>query len=94
MSDLVVDQSVQADISDQRTSITQSIQNIRVIKRDGTLAEYDPSRIRVAISKAFIDVEGNDVSLSNRLNETATKLTNYISEDISKFWPAKYTHQH
>ncbi|MBT4804217.1 MAG: ribonucleoside-diphosphate reductase subunit alpha [Legionellales bacterium] len=62
--------------------------DIKVIKRDGILSEYDSSKIRVAISKAFIDVEGNDSSLSNRLNEIANELTNFITQDISKNWPS------
>ena len=29
---------------------------VKVVKRDGTLIDYNPSKIRVAIAKAFIDV--------------------------------------
>jgi ribonucleoside-diphosphate reductase alpha chain len=71
------------DITDKKNhSITT-----KVIKRDGTLIDFDPSKIRVAISKAFIDVEGNDVGLSNRLSEIAEKLTKFIVIDIANNWP-------
>lgn len=59
----------------------------KVIKRDGSLIDFDPSKIRVAISKAFIDVEGDDVELSNRLSEITEKLTNFIVTDLANNWP-------
>ena len=59
----------------------------KVIKRDGSLIDFEPSKIRVAISKAFIDVEGNDVELSNRLSEITEKLTNFIITDLANNWP-------
>ncbi|MEE3002823.1 MAG: ribonucleoside-diphosphate reductase subunit alpha, partial [Pseudomonadota bacterium] len=63
------------------------VTDVNVVKRDGTLVNYDASKIRVAISKAFIDVEGDDIELSNRLNEVAHSLTNFITNDIITNWP-------
>ena len=57
--------------------------NLKVIKRDGSLIEFDPSKIRVAIAKAFIDVEGSDLALHNRLHEISITLTNYIIQDAN-----------
>ncbi|MBT4885520.1 MAG: ribonucleoside-diphosphate reductase subunit alpha [Legionellales bacterium] len=91
MSDnIVLDRAIGASEAEHNniTYITENNTDIKVIKRDGVLAEYDSSKIRVAISKAFIDVEGNDSALSNRLNEISNELTNFITQDISKNWPS------
>ncbi len=46
---------------------------IRVIKRNGTVVTYDVSKISVAITKAFLAVEGGTAAASNRIHETVTQ---------------------
>ena len=72
----------------QNTTTTVAV--TKVVKRDGTLATYDASKIRIAISKAFMDVESGDSSQaahSNRLVEIANQLTHFITKDIADNWP-------
>jgi ribonucleoside-diphosphate reductase alpha chain len=64
----------------------EKIIDIKVVKRDGVLVDYKPSKIRVAIAKAFIDVEGDNIELSNRLNEISVELTNFVTNDILDNW--------
>ena len=42
---------------------------IRVIKRNGTVVPYDESKIAVAITKAFLAVEGGTAAASSRIRE-------------------------
>ena len=61
---------------------------LRVIKRNGTLAKYDTNRIEVAIKKAFIAVEGDSATNSERIQQTAEHLSEKISQRFQKRWPA------
>lgn len=54
--------------------------NLQVIKRDGKRVPYEASKIRVAISKAFIAVEGDQATHSSRIREQADQLTAQITE--------------
>ena len=54
--------------------------SIRVIKRNGTVVAYNDSKISIAISKAFLAVEGGTAAASSRVHETVEKLTQNISK--------------
>lgn len=56
---------------------------IRVIKRNGKVTVFDPSKISVAMTKAFLAVEGGNAAASTRIHETVAKLTQLID---SAFW--------
>jgi ribonucleoside-diphosphate reductase alpha chain len=49
--------------------------SVRVVRRDGTLSEFDPSKISVAMTKAFLAVEGTDTAVSSRLHHVVDQLT-------------------
>jgi len=75
-------------ISDpQLLEITEPGQ-LRIIRRDGSLAKYDPERISVAIKKAFLAVEGDNANLSERIHNIAAELTAKITERLFKRWPS------
>jgi len=57
---------------------TQDI--LRVIRRNGNVAEYDSNRIMVAMKKAFLAAEGNDVIHADRIQKTVEQLTEQINE--------------
>ena len=40
---------------------------LKTIKRNGKVVHYDASKIKVAITKAFIAVEGGSAAASNRI---------------------------
>ena len=61
---------------------------LRVINREGESAAYDDTRISTAIKNAFIAVEGESASGSERVQEIAHRLTNAITERCKKRWPA------
>ncbi len=52
---------------------------LKVIRRNGKVTAYDESKITVAITKAFLAVEGGQAAASNRIHETITTIAKHIS---------------
>ncbi len=48
---------------------------LSVVRRNGTLSAFDPSKISIAISKAFVAVEGTGAEASQRIHATVETLT-------------------
>jgi len=61
---------------------------LRVIRRNGSVTPYDDSKIAVAITKAFLAVEGENALGSNRINELVLSMTAHISEAFRQRWPS------
>jgi ribonucleoside-diphosphate reductase alpha chain len=61
---------------------------IRVIKRNGTVVPYDDTKISVAITKAFLAVEGGTAAASSRIHETVAKLTEQVSATFRRRMPS------
>ncbi len=57
---------------------------LRVIKRNGTVVSYDPSKISVAMTKAFLAVEGGTAAASSRIRETVENLTAQITATFQR----------
>ena len=53
---------------------------MNVIKRDNTIEEFDKNKIKLAVLKAFLEVDGEDTSYSK---EKARDIANYI-ESLNK----------
>ena len=53
---------------------------LRVIKRNGTVVPFEGSKISVAITKAFLAVEGGTAAASGRIHETVAKLTEQVAK--------------
>jgi ribonucleoside-diphosphate reductase alpha chain len=52
---------------------------IRVIKRNGTVVPYTDEKISIAITKAFLAVEGGTAAASSRIRETVSELAEQVS---------------
>ena len=61
---------------------------MRIIKRNGTVVPYDDSKIAVAITKAFLAVEGGTAAASTRIHETVQQLTEQISGTFQRRMPS------
>ncbi len=57
---------------------------IRVIKRNGTVVPFDDSKISVAMTKAFLAVEGGTAAASSRVRERVEELTAQISATFKR----------
>jgi ribonucleoside-diphosphate reductase alpha chain len=61
---------------------------IRVIKRNGTVVPYDDGKISVAITKAFLAVEGGTAAASSRIHEIVANLTGQVSATFKRRMPS------
>jgi ribonucleoside-diphosphate reductase alpha chain len=61
---------------------------LRVIKRNGTVVPYDEGKIAVAMTKAFLAVEGGTAAASSRVHETVAGLTEQISATFKRRMPS------
>jgi ribonucleoside-diphosphate reductase alpha chain len=57
---------------------SNAVATLSVVRRNGTLSAFDPSKISVAISKAFVAVEGTGAEASQRIHATVESLTAQI----------------
>ncbi|SDM48024.1 ribonucleoside-diphosphate reductase class II [Allokutzneria albata] len=56
--------------------VSQSaVSPVAVIRRDGTSSPFDSTKISVAVTKAFLEVEGRDAGTSTRVRELIGELT-------------------
>ncbi|RAR60886.1 MULTISPECIES: ribonucleoside-diphosphate reductase subunit alpha [Halomonadaceae] len=62
-------------------------QQLRVIKRNGDVAPFDASKIAVAMSKAFIAVEGDNAEASSRIRDFVTQASDAICEAFLRRMP-------
>lgn len=60
---------------------------IRVIRRNGKVTPYDEIKITVAMTKAFLAVEGNHAAASQRIHETVATLSEHISQNFHRRMP-------
>ena len=61
---------------------------LRVIKRNGTVVPYTDDKITVAITKAFLAVEGNSASASSRIHDTVARLTEQVTATFKRRMPS------
>ncbi len=61
---------------------------LRVIKRNGTVVPFEDSKISVAITKAFLAVEGGTAAASSRIHETVEKLTEQVVTTFKRRMPS------
>ncbi|VAW82463.1 Ribonucleotide reductase of class Ia (aerobic), alpha subunit [hydrothermal vent metagenome] len=54
----------------------------RVIRRDGKLTPFDRSKITIAMTKAFLAVEGSKAAASNRVHEQVEQLTQKVADSL------------
>jgi ribonucleoside-diphosphate reductase alpha chain len=60
-----------------------SASGLRVIKRTGTVSDWDPRKISAAITKAFLAVEGPQAGGSARIHDVVATLTTAVTEALT-----------
>ena len=55
-----------------------------VIRRNGKVTAFDPNKIMVAMTKAFLEVEGGTAAASSRIHETVARLTEQAVNAITR----------
>lgn len=71
------------------TSVSQTAPgHLRVIKRNGAVVAYDESKISVAITKAYLAVEGGNAAASSRIHESVAQQADQISQIFNRRMPS------
>jgi ribonucleoside-diphosphate reductase alpha chain len=60
---------------------------IKVIRRNGTVTPFDANKISVAMTKAFLAVEGDNASGSSRVHEKVKNLLQKIADTYNRRMP-------
>jgi ribonucleoside-diphosphate reductase alpha chain len=60
---------------------------VQVIRRNGKVTHFDPSKIKVAMTKAFIAVEGSGAAASSRIHHLVDELTEQVSSALTRRLP-------
>ena len=61
---------------------------LKIIKRNGTVVPYNDDKISVAMTKAFLAVEGGTAAASPRIRELVTQLTAQMSATFKRRLPS------
>ncbi len=61
--------------------------NLQVIRRNGKVTNFDPSKITIAVTKAFLAVEGGSAAASGRIHNTVKDLTDQVVLALTRRMP-------
>ena len=86
-------QSQEKEQKPQQTSKQQAKPAIapgqmRVIKRNGSVVSYDAEKIAIAITKAFLAVEGGAEAASTRIHNEVNELANAVTRTFNRRMPS------
>ena len=86
-------QSQEKEQKPQQTSKQQAKPAIapgqmRVIKRNGSVVSYDAEKIAIAITKAFLAVEGGAAAASTRIHNEVNELANAVTKTFNRRMPS------
>ncbi len=59
----------------------------KVIRRNNQVTDFDANKIKIAMTKAFLDVEGEGANNSARIHETVERLTTEIEANLFRRMP-------
>jgi ribonucleoside-diphosphate reductase alpha chain len=62
--------------------------SLKTIKRNGKVVTYDESKIKVAITKAFIAEEGANAAASNRIHQQVDEITKQVTQTFKRRFPS------
>ena len=77
----------ESDVLRQDTSLPPIPGKYRVMRRNGKVTSYDLSKIIVAMTKAFLSVEGSSAAASTRIHNEVDNLANKVDAAIRRRFP-------
>ncbi|MBC8210910.1 MAG: ribonucleoside-diphosphate reductase subunit alpha [Gammaproteobacteria bacterium] len=73
--------------SEQETAHKNAGSHYNVLRRNGKLTGFDKDKIVVAMTKAFLAVEGGQAAASSRVHETVASLTRLVVDTLKRRQP-------
>ena len=80
--------TISAQRSFESAELATAPSQLRIIKRNGTLVPYDAGKIALAISKAFLAVEGGSAADSSRVHQQVSLLTDAVTNTFKRRMPS------
>lgn len=71
-------------MTSESTAQTATHSQYQVIRRNGQVTDFDSSKIAVAITKAFLAIEGDSAGNSQRIHQTVAGITKQIAESLTR----------
>jgi len=71
-----------------RDGLNEGAEGVQVIRRNGQMTEFNASKIAVAMTKAFLAVEGSGAASSSRIHATVQALTAQVVEALTRRMPS------
>ncbi|MBB5321652.1 ribonucleoside-diphosphate reductase alpha chain [Marinobacter oulmenensis] len=71
-------------LAEPSAAATDDTPALQVIKRNGTLVDFRASKISVAVTKAFLAVEGDEAAGSSRINAAVQDVTEQVVQAVSR----------
>jgi len=89
-ADVTTPQSIPGSTSLADVSVAASLafSQHKVIRRNGAVVGFEPGKISVAVTKAFLAVEGGQSAASARIRELVTALTDAVVSALVRRQPA------
>src|SRR5579871_2097948 len=88
ISTIPLQPSMDRSLGDLKPELTATAPGqLRVIRRNGSVTSYDDGKIAIAMTKAFLAVEGGNAAASTRVRQLVTELTAQITETFKRQWP-------
>jgi ribonucleoside-diphosphate reductase alpha chain len=88
-----VDSNLNTGITEANSSLHRTdylanqLGHYRVIRRNGKVTSFDLTKISVAMTKAFINVEGGTAAASTRIHQTVESLTEQVVNALTRRMP-------
>ena len=81
--------NVVTDAIDETMSRTSPAEDaiFKVVRRNGKVTPFDSSKIEVALTKAFLSVEGGTAAASARIHDTVKKLAIQVNDSLFRRMP-------
>lgn len=70
-----------------RSRMDFSLAALQVIRRDGAVVAFNSDKIQVALTKAFLAVEGSQSAVSSRVRDVVIRLTQTVTESLTRRLP-------
>ncbi len=84
----ITSRQVSAGISKHQPSSANGAPiNINVIRRNGKVTTFDANKIAIAVTKAFLAVEGGNAAASSRIRENVADITSHVVNALTRRQP-------
>ncbi|HKX54379.1 MAG TPA: ATP cone domain-containing protein, partial [Nitrosospira sp.] len=76
------------EFSSDHSNLDPRYSQYRIIRRNGSVAGFEPNKISIAMTKAFLAVEGSQGAASARVREVVGRLTEDVVNALMRRQPS------